>query len=62
LRIKAFVGGAVVRVQEVGVKDLADFVGWLRNPFESGKVTPLQQIEAKRTEKSVNLRMAIEYV
>ncbi|MUG71957.1 hypothetical protein GNP93_14900 [Paenibacillus validus] len=46
--------------KEVGVKDLADFVGWLRNPFESGKVTPLQQMEAKRTEKSVNLIMTVE--
>ncbi|ASA20259.1 tyrosine-type recombinase/integrase [Paenibacillus donghaensis] len=45
--------------KEVGVKDLADFVGWLRNPFESGKVTPLQQIEAKRTEKSVNLIITV---
>lgn len=45
--------------KEVGVKDLADFVGWLRNPLESGKVTPLQQIEAKRTEKSVNLIITV---
>lgn len=45
--------------KEVGVKDLADFVGWLRNPFESGKVTPLQQIEAKRTERSVNLIITV---
>jgi integrase/recombinase XerD len=28
--------------KEVGVKDLADFVGWLRNPFESGKVGAYQ--------------------
>jgi integrase/recombinase XerD len=33
--------------KEVGVKDLADFVGWLRNPFESGKVTALKRKEQK---------------
>ncbi|MCM3341621.1 site-specific integrase [Paenibacillus sp. MER TA 81-3] len=48
-----------INYKEVGVKDLADFVGWLRNPFESGKVTPLHQIEAKRTEKSVNLIITV---
>jgi integrase/recombinase XerD len=44
---------------EIGVRDLADFVGWLRNPYESGKVTPLQQVEAKRTEESVNLIITV---
>jgi integrase/recombinase XerD len=45
--------------KEIGVKDLAEFVGWLRNPFESGRVTPLRQVEAKRTEKSVNLIITV---
>lgn len=33
--------------KEVGVKDLADFVGWLRNPFESGKVTHYNRLKRK---------------
>jgi integrase/recombinase XerD len=45
--------------KEIGVKDLSDLVGWLRNPFESGRVTPFRQVEAKRTEKSVNLIITV---
>lgn len=41
--------------KEVTVRDLAEFVGWLRNPYSNSKVTPLHQTNAKRSEKTVNL-------
>jgi len=39
----------------IRLEDLVEFVGWLRSPFESTKVTPLKPIQAKKTEKTVNL-------
>lgn len=36
-------------------EDLVEFVGWLRSPFESNKITPLKPIQTKRTEKTINL-------
>lgn len=30
-------------------------MGWLRSPYESLKVTPIQKEKAKRTEKTINL-------
>lgn len=41
--------------KEVTIRDLAEFVGWLRNPYSNSKVTPLHQTNAKRSEKTVNL-------
>ncbi|GIN97772.1 hypothetical protein J6TS1_36420 [Siminovitchia terrae] len=34
-------------------------MGWLRSPYESSKVTPLQQEKAKRTEKTINLTITV---
>ncbi|MED4918206.1 tyrosine-type recombinase/integrase [Geobacillus thermodenitrificans] len=41
--------------REVRLEDLVEFVAWLRNPYESAKVTPLQPVKAKKTEKTINL-------
>ena len=41
--------------QHIRFEDLVEFVGWLRNPFGSIKVTPLKPIKAKKTEKTINL-------
>ncbi|HDR7989212.1 MULTISPECIES: tyrosine-type recombinase/integrase [Bacillus cereus group] len=38
----------------IRLEDLVDFVGWLRSPYQSSNVTPLQQKKAKRTEKTIN--------
>jgi integrase len=41
--------------RKVRLEDLVEFVAWLRNPYESTKVTPLQPAKAKRAEKTINL-------
>jgi integrase len=41
--------------RKVRLEDLVEFVAWLRNPYESTKVTPLQPVKAKKTEKTINL-------
>ncbi|MCU4930063.1 site-specific integrase [Bacillus cereus] len=41
--------------KNISLEDLVDFVAWLRNPYENVKVTPLQPMKAKKTEKTVNL-------
>ncbi|WP_342047191.1 tyrosine-type recombinase/integrase [Bacillus sp. OTU530] len=41
--------------REIRLEDLAEFVGWLRSPYESTKVTSLRPEQAKKTEKTVNL-------
>lgn len=43
--------------REVSINDLSNFVGWLRNPYESYKVVGLKPTKAKRTEKTVNLNI-----
>jgi len=43
----------------IRLEDLADFVGWLRSPYQSSTVTPLQQEKAKRTEKTINLTITV---
>jgi integrase/recombinase XerD len=45
--------------RKIRLEDLVEFVGWLRNPYESTKVTPLQPTKAKRTEKTINLTITI---
>jgi len=40
---------------EITIKDLANFVGWLRSPYGSSSITPLKAVKAKRTERTVNL-------
>ena len=41
--------------REIRLEDLAEFVGWLRSPYKSTKVTSLTPVKAKKTEKTVNL-------
>jgi integrase len=41
--------------RKIRLEDLVEFVAWLRNPYESTKVTPLQPAKAKRAEKTINL-------
>lgn len=41
--------------REIRLEDLAEFVGWLRNPYESTKVMSLRPVQAKKTERTVNL-------
>lgn len=43
----------------IRLEDLVEFVGWLRSPYESSKVTPLQQEKSKRTEKTINLTITV---
>ncbi|MFO1441683.1 tyrosine-type recombinase/integrase [Bacillus sp. Bva_UNVM-123] len=43
----------------IRLEDLVEFVGWLRSPYESSKVTPLQKEKAKRTEKTINLTITV---
>ncbi|MED1287686.1 tyrosine-type recombinase/integrase [Bacillus mycoides] len=45
--------------KEVTLRDLAEFVAWLRSPYEGNKVTPLQQTVAKKTEKTINLTITV---
>lgn len=41
--------------KKVCLEDLVEFVAWLSNPYKSTKVTPLQPVKAKKTEKTINL-------
>jgi integrase len=41
--------------REIMLENLAEFVGWLRSPYKSTKVTSLRPVQAKKTEKTVNL-------
>ncbi len=41
--------------KKVNINDLSNFVGWLRNPYESDKVMSLKATKAKRAEKTINL-------
>ena len=43
----------------IRLEDLVEFVGWLRSPYESSKVTLLQQEKVKRTEKTINLTLTV---
>jgi integrase/recombinase XerD len=45
---------AGIDYQKITLEGLSNFVGWLRNPYESNKVIPQKQVEAKRSEKTVN--------
>lgn len=48
-----------VDYRNVNINILSDFVGWLRNPHESNKVSNLKPVKAKRTEKTVNLTITV---
>ncbi|HDX9578285.1 TPA: tyrosine-type recombinase/integrase [Bacillus pseudomycoides] len=41
--------------KHIRLEDLVEFVGWLRNPYESTKVMSLRPVKAKKTERTVNL-------
>ena len=45
--------------KNVNINILLDFVGWLRNPYESNKVVNLKPTVAKRTEKTINLTITV---
>ncbi|GFP75368.1 tyrosine-type recombinase/integrase [Clostridium fungisolvens] len=48
-----------VDYRNVNLNILSDFVGWLRNPYESNKVFNIKPTKAKRTEKTVNLTITV---
>jgi hypothetical protein len=39
----------------MNINYLSNFVGWLRNPYDSNKVLFLKPTKSKQTEKTVNL-------
>ena len=41
--------------KSIQLEDLVEFVGWLRNPYESAKVTSIKPVQSKKTEKTINL-------
>ncbi|OOR21854.1 tyrosine-type recombinase/integrase [Bacillus cereus] len=41
--------------KHIRLEDLVEFVGWLRNPYESTKVMSLRSVQTKKTERTVNL-------
>jgi integrase len=41
--------------KHIRLEDLIEFVAWLRGPYESVNVTPLQPLKAKKTERTINL-------
>lgn len=41
--------------QEVNLDLLAEFMGWLRNPYQSTKVIPYEKTLSKRSERTVNI-------
>lgn len=45
--------------RNVNINILSDFVGWLRNPYESNQVSNIRPVKAKRTEKTVNLTITV---
>lgn len=48
-----------VDYRNVNIDILSDFVGWLRNPYESTNVVNIRPAKAKRTEKTVNLTITV---
>ncbi|GAA0774369.1 tyrosine-type recombinase/integrase [Clostridium subterminale] len=48
-----------VDYKNVNINILSDFVGWLRNPYQSNKTISIKSIKAKRTEKTVNLTITV---
>ncbi len=45
--------------KQIHLEDLVEFVAWLRSPYESINVTPLQPVKAKKTEKTINLTINV---
>lgn len=45
--------------KNININILSDFVGWLRNPYESNNVVNIKPTIAKRTEKTVNLTITV---
>lgn len=43
--------------QEINLQTLADFIGWLRSPFQTLNVVPLEAQNSKRSEKTINIIM-----
>ncbi len=45
--------------REIRLENLVEFVGWLRSPYESMKVTSLVPVKAHKKEKTVNLTVTV---
>lgn len=45
--------------KEAQLEDLIDFVGWLRSPYKRTKVTPLRDVKAQKTAKTVYLTVTV---
>ncbi|EOQ08749.1 hypothetical protein KOY_05239 [Bacillus cereus VDM021] len=45
--------------KHIRLEDLVEFVGWLRNPYESTQIMPLRPVKAKKTERTVNLTVTV---
>jgi integrase/recombinase XerD len=43
--------------QNVNINSLANFVGWLRNPYETNNVINIRPVKSKRTARTINLIM-----
>ncbi|MCM3032941.1 MULTISPECIES: tyrosine-type recombinase/integrase [Bacillaceae] len=43
----------------VCLDDLVEFIGWLRNPYQNIKVSPIQPKKSKKTEKTINLTITV---
>ena len=48
--------------KHIKLEDLVEFVGWLRNPYESTKVTSLQPVQVKKTQRTVNLTVITDFI
>lgn len=45
--------------KHIRLEDLVEFVGWLRNPYESTKVMSLRPVQTKKTKRTVNLTVTV---
>lgn len=44
---------------EIGLEELSNYVGWLRNPYGNNKVKSMQEVESKRNERTINLYITV---
>ena len=49
-----FIGQRKIRLEDVNFEELANFIGWLRNPTEDINVIDIKPKEAKREESTIN--------
>jgi Site-specific recombinase XerD len=48
-----------VNYHNVNLNSLANFVGWLRNPYENNNIIGIKPTKSKRTERTINLIMTV---